>query len=403
MPFSSLLGHEAATAVLRQALANDRLATGYLFVGPPHVGKTTLALALAQEANCERLTVGGTGVSPVSADAGDTGETPVPLKAGACGECSSCRRIAAGSHPDVRVLRPSLQVKVKTSDTDAEEIEEAATLAADMEDALIRTEAIGELLASASLAGVEARRRVYIIENAEAMNPPAANRLLKTLEEPPADTTFVLTTARPGLLLPTILSRCQMLSLHPLGPDEIAQRLAEFYPLAPAEQRQVVAGLSAGAWGRARRLMEEPAIIALRTELLDLVLSLPRAEVWESLRLAERLADLTERWWLADEPGELGARMLKQARDRVLRSKLREVAEVIESAFRDMMVATAEGSRLINADRTEQLRAAARAYPPAAAVEACRQLDLLRTDLRQNANLRLALEALFIRLLNLRR
>jgi DNA polymerase-3 subunit delta' len=426
MPFSEIVGHEQAVTVLRRALAGDRLATGYLFVGPPHVGKTTLAIALAQEANCERLSSGG------------TGGTPVPPGTEACGECSTCRRIVEEHHPDVRLVRPRLSLsamkkaerrKGEEQTQEDEEEDEVEALVADMEDAEILVAAVIDLLSSASLAPVEARRRVYVVCSPERMKPEVSSRLLKVLEEPPPDTTFVLTTSRPGRMLPTIISRCQQVTLHPLPPEEMAARLAAAYPQATEEQRAVVAGLSAGAWGRAKRLMEEPEVLAVRREVLEMAASLTRREPWEAMRLAEDLASATERWWRAEQPGEVGERMLKAGRDRVLRTQLRAPLEVLESWFRDLMVVAPGGAgvspvqgggttgvspvapntgetpvppgRLVNPDYREELLYAARRYPPAAAVEACRVLSGFRRDLGQNVNLRLGLEALWVRLMGL--
>ncbi len=427
MPFSAIVGHEQAVAVLRRALRGDRLPTGYLFVGPAHVGKTALAIALAQAANCER--VGELHPpTPLSRAYGlgegerNTSETPGPptqagkpaLPAGeghgasprptaeACGECSTCRRIAAGLHPDVRIVQPrlSLTATKKVEGDGEEDREEAETLAAEMEDARITVEEVKDLLGSASLAAVEARRRVYIVCSVETMEPAVSNRLLKTLEEPPPDTTFILTTSRPARMLPTLISRCQQVMLHPLPPEEMAAKLAAAYPAASAEQRAVVAGLSAGAWGRAQGLMEEPQILAVRKELLEMAASLTRREPWEALRLGENLAAAAEQWWRAEHPDEIGERMLKAGRDRVLRTQLRALLEVLESWFRDLMVAGR--GRLINPDYREEILYAARRYPPQAAVEACRVLGEFRRDLAQNVNLRLGLEALWVRLMGLR-
>jgi DNA polymerase-3 subunit delta' len=418
MPFSSLVGLDPALTVLRRALTGERLATGYLFVGPPHVGKTALALALAQEANCERLAPGGGAVSRAlfSEPPPRQGEGAGGEESGACGTCPTCRRLAAGLHPDVRLVQPRLSVSAMTRVEGAgeEDREEAVTLAAEMEDARITVEEIRDLLASASLAAVEARRRVYIVCGAESMDPAVANRLLKTLEEPPPDTTFILTTSRPAQVLPTLISRCQQITLHPLPPEAMAAQLAAAYAQAPAAQRAVVAGLSAGAWGRAQRLMEEPAILAVRKEILEMAASLTRREPWESLRLAENLAAATERWWRAERAGDSGAgdtgeRMLKAARDRVLRTQLRALLEVLESWFRDLLVAGSTGfpacaqqPRLINPDYREELLYSARRYPPPSALAACQILTDFRRDLSQNVNLRLGLEALWIRLIGLR-
>ncbi len=454
MPFAEIVGHEQAVTVLRRALAAGRLATGYLFVGPPHVGKTALAIALAQEANCERFGEPHPPHPPLPAGEGgaetDSDETePEPPSTargersggGACGECSACRRIADGVHPDVRVVQPRLSVsemkkargaqKESGEQGEGEEPEEAEeesveSLVADMEDAEIPVDAVRDLLSGASLAPVEARRRVYVVCSPDRMDAAVSNRLLKVLEEPPPDTTFILTTSRPARVLPTIVSRCQQVTLHPLPPEEMAARLAEEYPRATEEQREAVMGLSAGAWGRARRLMEEPEVLALRQEVLEMAASLTRRESWEAMRLAEDLAGAAERWWRAEHPDEVGERMLKAARERVLRTQLRALLEVLESWFRDLMVVGASppqppspcgrgGSReagsaacatqrggLVNPDYREQLLYAARRYSPQAAVEACRVLNEFRRDLGQNVNLRLGLEVLWVRLMGLR-
>jgi len=400
MPFASIVGHEQALRVLRRALSSGRLPTGYLFVGPPHIGKTTLALALAQAANCEQ---------PVG-----EGET-----LDACGECDTCRKIAAGRHPDVRLVQPRLRIpppkekahsgrsgraqSAEASEPESQETEEKVeAVIAEMEDALIDRELIADLVGEAARTAFGARRRVYIIAQAETMNPTAANHLLKTLEEPPAHTTFVVTTSRPGALLPTIISRCQAVALHPLPPEEMEANLARVSPdLRPADRLAVIS-MAAGAWGRAQRVLDNRQLLDLRAEILTLLASLPRRELWEALRMAEVLTDLTERWWLAEEPGELGQRMLKANRDRVLRTQLGQILGLPESWFRDLMVVQG-GGRLINEDYREQLVASADAYPPEAALAVCRVLDGLRADLHQNLNLRLGLETLFLRLLLLRR
>ncbi len=402
MPFASIVGHEQPVRALRRAVSSGRLPPGYLFVGPPHIGKTTLALALAQAANCEQ---------PVG-----QGET-----LDACGQCDTCRKITAGLHPDIRLVQPRLRIELpkekkkserkgsarqriaQVSDEE-EEIadEEPEAISADMEDALIDLELITDLVGEAARTAFGAQHRIYIIARAEAMNAAGANRLLKTLEEPPENATFVLATSRPSALLPTIISRCQTLALHALPPQEMEAALAEASPDLSPTERSAVISMSAGAWGRARRLLDRRQLLDLRAEILTLLASLPRRELWEAMRLAEALAEMTERWWLTEEPGDLGKRMLKAARDRVLRTELGQILGLLSSWFRDLIVVQADG-RLINADYREQLAASAASYPPDAALAACRALDDLRADLRQNLNLRLALETLFLRLLLLRR
>jgi DNA polymerase-3 subunit delta' len=254
----------------------------------------------------------------------------------------------------------------------------------------------------AAASSVEARRRVYLLTQAENMNTEAANRFLKTLEEPAPRTTFVLTSAQPSRLLPTIISRCQTLTLHPLHGAELREALAARWPELPEARREQIAALSGGAFGRALRLVETPELLSLRGKVLDLLAALPRREPWEALRQGELLLELTEQWWLAEQPGDLGRDFLKHAHDAAVRAKLGDVLQVMHSWFRDLL-ALERPDLLTNPDYRSQLEAAARRYPPASALAASQVLEELRADLGQNPNLRLAAETLFIRLLAARR
>jgi DNA polymerase III subunit delta' len=388
MPFDRLVGQDAPVTVLRRALAGDRVPTGYLLTGPPHVGKTALATAFAQAANCEH-----------PRHPGD------PERLDACGVCKTCLRIAADHYPDFRAVAPRLRVKLTSRPEEGEEgaVIEArqSRLVAQMEGALLDLASIHDLVSEANRAAMEARRRVFLISNAEAMNEEAANHLLKTLEEPPATSTFILSTSRPTQLLPTILSRCQEIRMQPLSATQLAAAVAEHFSALSTEEQQQVVALSAGAYGRAATLVGNLPLLSLRRQLLDQLSQLPGRRPWEAMRQAEVLLDTVEAWWLAEQPDELGRQMLKAAHDRVARTKLKEILEIIESWFRDLLVANTDGE-LINVDYREQLCQAQRAYPPRAALAARREIESIRQDMENNANLRLALEVLFIRLLRLR-
>lgn len=171
--FEDLVGQEQATAILRRALAGDRLAHAYLFEGPGGVGKRSAALALAMALNCE-----------TSRDA-------------ACGGCETCRRIATGIHPDV------------------------VTIVA--EGTLIVMEQAQQIVALAQQRPHEARARVIIIEDADRMNANASNCLLKTLEEPLRGTHLVLVTTAPDKLLGTIRSRAQRVRFRRVSEKALQQ------------------------------------------------------------------------------------------------------------------------------------------------------------------------------------
>jgi DNA polymerase-3 subunit delta' len=156
------IGQDRVTALLRRAIERDRVPNAYLFSGPPGAPLVETSLALACALNCQR----GKGV--------------------ACGECDACSKIVAGIHPDVVTL-----------------VREGAANIVPIES--VRSQVIARI----GLPPHEADTRVFVVEEATAMAPPAANALLKTLEEPPARTLFVLCTTAPEQLLPTIRSRCQ--------------------------------------------------------------------------------------------------------------------------------------------------------------------------------------------------
>ena len=159
---AQIRGQDRAVAQLSRAVATGRVAHAYLFCGPAGCGKHTAAIAFAMALNCD-----------VEPGAG-------------CGTCASCERIAAGIHPDVRTLEPRGAARIIP-----------------IED--IRS----QVVAAVGLPPHEARARVFIVEEATTLLGPAANALLKTLEEPPASTHFILGTTAPDKLLPTIRSRCQ--------------------------------------------------------------------------------------------------------------------------------------------------------------------------------------------------
>ena len=169
MPTLSEVRQPRAVAIVRGAIARGRLHHALLLCGPRGAGTRELTLAVAAALNCD--------VAP--------GE--------GCGTCATCERIAGGIHPDV------------------------ITLAREGAAQIIPIETVRQgVVAAVGLPPHEARERVFVIDEATALQPAAANALLKTLEEPPARTRFILSTTAPDQLLPTIRSRCQRINLAAL-------------------------------------------------------------------------------------------------------------------------------------------------------------------------------------------
>jgi len=388
MSFQAVIGHNQPISVLQRAIASGRVPPGYLFAGPPNVGKTLVAVELAKALNC--LDEGHMDPAPDS-----------------CGQCEACRKIEKGIHPDVRLVRPL--VKLQEDDDESKKPSKRERRADDstrevfIEGSEITRDQVAALMTQAHLHPVEARRKVFVIERAETMNPTAANRLLKTLEEPPGDTTFILTTAKLPDLLPTIISRCQSIHFQPVPAEQAGPALREMHPDTVPETVEAVVALSGGRFGWAHTLLSRPEVMAQRSALLDLAVGLPGRQMFDGMRLAEDLIEIAEAWWSATEEGKLAAKLFKSNRDRVLRTMMGDVLDVLLTWFRDMtLVAADPGTQtIVNRDRAVQLAELAGRYRPTDCVRASRWIENTKVSLRQNANLRLACEALMVRLISL--
>jgi DNA polymerase-3 subunit delta' len=235
-----ILGHDRVRAQLWRALATDTLHHALLFEGPRGVGKGLVARLLAQAANCTEVAPG-------------TGEP--------CGTCRTCRSIAAGTHPDVSLVEPDPSLASRT----------------------IAIEVVREVIRQSQYHRYGARRRFVIVDPAEAMLEPAANALLKTLEEPPPDTHFVLVTHNATALLPTIRSRCQRIRFGALPEATLRAWLEE----RGAERADEVARLARGCPGRALALLEGG--LTERDELLAAVLAAVRGPIDGVYGLSQQL------------------------------------------------------------------------------------------------------------------
>ena len=220
---------------LARAVATGRTSHAYLFVGAPGSGKLDAAWALAQALLCDE---------------------------GGCGACDACVRVARHTHPDVHLFQP-----------------ESATgyLIAQVRD----------LLEDVALAPIRGARKVYIIDRAEQLRSNSANALLKTLEEPPAHTTFILLGTSTDVMLSTIVSRCQCVPFRMLSTDESAEAVAHATGLAPARCRMAVA--VAGSPARAIEFLKSAERQEARRQMLRAVDALPHADEADILLSAKDL------------------------------------------------------------------------------------------------------------------
>jgi DNA polymerase-3 subunit delta' len=327
MTFADLAGHERIVRGMRAVLAEDRPAHAYLVAGPTGIGKRTFTAAVTASLLCE------------ARHGGD-----------ACGACAQCVRVAAGTHPDLLVVR-------------REE---------DRRD--IRTEQAREVTRWLTLRPLMARRKVAVIEEAECLNEHGQNALLKTLEEPPGATVLLLLATQASLLLPTVRSRCQRLRLDPL-PAALVDRVLADRGIAP-ELRARVVGRAEGSPGRA---------LALATTDDD----------------GARARMLAE---LGRLPGA-GAAELSAAAQALGRDDLAVALDVAVGWYRDVLALQVDGAAamLRNADAGAPLRAAAeRSSFPRVLRALDTVCDTIR-DVERNANRVLALETMLLALRALER
>lgn len=326
MPFDDIVGQENQKAVLRRSIEKDRVSHAYLFHGIRGIGKFETALVFAAALNCGR-------------PGGD-----------ACGSCPSCVKMKAGNHPDIFVFRP--------------------------EGAFIRMAAIRELQHHIQFRPYEGKRRVFVLDEAERMNEPAANALLKTLEEPFSGNVLILVCSRPHRLPRTVFSRCQPLRFDPLPEDRIALFL-EKKGSAGHEEARIAAASSGGSLERALETLREDQ----RSERRAVV---------------ERIASCLEK----KDPLDLFSLPVLFGETR---PEISAILQEIECWYRDLLVFKEQGpSALLTCpDLTDQTARSSRLLTGETILEAIGAVRGARESIEQNANRQLTLESMLFKLVSL--
>lgn len=328
-----VVGQTRVVSLLQRALEKGRLAHAYLMVGPPHVGKMTLALILAQALNCEG------------------GEPP-------CGGCVSCQKIASGGHADVQTVGLISNGNASEGKLRAE----------------ISTNQIKEILHSSSLPPFEGKHRVIIIDGAELLSTEAANRLLKTLEEPAGKVLFILLATRERMLPVTVVSRCQRLELLPLPAAEIETVLGSRWGVEPSRAK-LLARLSHGGLGWAVSAASGDDWLKQRAERMDRLLGIIDGDYDVRFVYAAQLA----------------------AQFSQNRGLVQGVLDFWLDWWRDLLLVKV-GCRdaVTNIDQLAGLEARARGYSLAQIRSVMSGLQAAGEQLRQNAHPRLVLEMVML-------
>ena len=280
MYFKDIIGQESALAQLRSAVAEGRIPHAQLICGGEGVGKLALALAYARYLCCPHRHDGD-----------------------ACGECPSCKKFDKYAHPDIHFAYPVYRKSSPNVYSDdfidkwrlavAENPYMALNqwmdhIGAENQQGLIYASQSEEIIRKLTLKSSEGGYKVMIIWMAEKMNVECANKLLKMIEEPPAQTIFLLVSENPDLLLPTIQSRVQRLTLPPNEEELIARALCNKYGLSDADARQI-AHASAGSWLQA---METIHLGNRTKEYVELFMALMRRSYARDLKGMRQWADM---------------------------------------------------------------------------------------------------------------
>jgi len=319
----NMLGHEWAVDMLRQHVTRGDVRHAYLFCGPPGLGRRTLALRLVQALNCTNLITAG---EP-------------------CGQCRDCKQTEAMQHPDLNVIQ------------------------ADSEGGTLKVDQVREVQHALSLKPYQAKYRVALFLRFQEANDNAANALLKTLEEAPAHAILLLTADTPEQLLPTIVSRCEILRLRAL-PVKIIE--ADLLSRGLDEERaRVISHISGGRPGYARKLVDDISLLEKREECLDDLQTLLPAPRAEKFFYAEKLA-----------------------KDKDM---MRQTILIWLSYWRDVMLRVAQAETpLINVDRNMEIEFLAGRVDLSTARRIVGDLESALEKMDKNVNSRLLAEVLLL-------
>jgi DNA polymerase III subunit delta' len=319
-----LVGHDFAVGLLSEHIAKGMSRHAYLFTGPQGIGKRTLALRFFQAINCQ---------SP-------------PAAGHFCRTCPTCLRIEKMQHPDLDLLQ------------------------AEQEGGTLKVDQIRALQRNLSLTPYEARYRMALLLRFEEANPNAANALLKTLEEPSPQVIIVLTAESTESLLPTIVSRCEVLRLGP-SPFDIVRDHLEVTKQLPAEQAALLAHLSGGRAGFALKLHDEPERLTMRQNWLDDLLQLLDSNRVARFAYAESLSKDKE--------------------------KARQVLQLWLSYWRDILLGAAGASTpIINLDRAAEIEGLIDKLDIHSAQITVKSIERSIHHLQTNVNARVAIEVLLL-------
>lgn len=369
MSWNRVVGQARVKRILKKIYTSQRIPSAFLFEGPEGVGKDAAAFELAKALNCERG------------------------KFEPCDECSSCRQINMLQHPNVRLVFPLPRGEGETKEDGPIDkldkrtirviLEEISRKAADPYHKIlipraqvIKINSIREVIHENSLSLYKKGYRVVIITQAEQLGIESANAVLKVLEEPAPHTIFILTTSKKNMLLPTILSRCQIIRFDLLKEDEIVFSLMQRENINEAEAR-LKARLASGSLSKAIELLGADTL-RMREESLEI---------------------LREVYALDYAKFSIRSRKFVEERDPV---RALAILQMLQLWIRDAtIISYGSADKIVNFDKMDVLEKISLSFDRTGLLQASARIDRSMAEIEGNVNLGLVLVNLFLDLSSL--
>lgn len=326
MSFKDIVGQEKAVNILLKSLKEYNVSPSYIFIGSEGVGKKFTAIEFAKTINCLSLN----------------------NNLESCNTCNTCNKINKQCCPDLKIVEP-----IKGS---------------------IRIEQIRELRREIDLKPFENRKKIYIIDNAEKMTIEASNCLLKTIEEPPDYAILILICMNIDSILPTIISRCQLIKFRLIDSSKIRKILLKKIDLEESKA-ELVSRLARGSIGRAFKLISDKEYFDRREKLLDYLTKILPGKYDSNffINIEKILTDISE---------------------------MDEILEIILLWYRDILVVKKLGDQkyIVNSDKVEALNEKSRVYSQKILIDILDYIEQIQEFIKKNINRRLVSERLYLKM-----
>lgn len=327
MSFKEIVGQERAIKILTKSLKENKVSSSYIFIGSEGTGKYFTAIEFTKAVNCLNLN----------------------KNLEACNNCHSCNGINKQCYPDLKIIEP-----IKNS---------------------VKIEQIREMRKEIGLKPFKSKKKVYIIDQAEKMTLEASNCLLKTIEEPPCYAIIILICSKIAPILPTIVSRCQIINFGLITSFKIKELLLNKLNNLEKDRAEIISKLARGSIGKAFKLSADKEYFTRREKMLDYLSTII--------------------------PGKYGDDIFAKV-EKIMSEidRIEEILEMIKLWYRDILIIknTRNQNYIVNCDKLEILGRKSQIYSQKMLIDILDYLDQVEEYLTKNVNKRLVLERLYIKM-----